>query len=790
MNEIIITDKKNKTKFLKDNSSNLHNYKIYTIEEFKEKLFYSYDKEALIYISNNYNVKPEIAKIYLENLYYIDNIEYQSSKLTFLKKLKKDLKDNNLIHENILFKKFIKDKKLTFLNLPSNKELELIKNKLNNVSTIDETNLNYEHEIVELNNIEDEVLYIANKICDLINKGIDIKNIYLTNLNDDYRKIIKRIFPMFNISYTLQDNINIYSTHLVQKFLELSNNDIDSAINELKEIVLTKEDEEILNIIINIINQYAFIDNKDNLKEFIKLDLKNTKLKNKNIINSVHEISLNDKIFTEDEYVFIPSFNQGIIPTIYKDEAYLSDKEKEILKLDLTVDKNIYEKNKVLKIIKNIKNAFITYKINANGEELYLSNINEELNYKIIKNEDYNYSYSNLYNKLKLSSLLDDYYKYGTESKLLHSLNNHYENLNYRSYSNIFTGINNDSLRTYLDNKLTLSYSSLDKYYRCPFSYYLNFVLKINKYEETFFQVVGSLFHAILEKIPEYDTSLFAETWEQELSKITYQFNPKEQFFLTKLKNELIFVINTIKEQNNFSNLTNELHEQMISIDVTKDTKIKFVGIIDKIKYQEIDGKCLVAIIDYKTGHPSIDLTTLPYGIGMQLPVYLYLANNTNKLKNIEIVGFYLQTIINNEVKIDKDHSYEQQKKKNLLLQGYSTDNIFYLKRFDSTYLDSNLIKSMKFNKDGSFSHYSYNKVLSEEKMNIILKKVDKMIKKGSINIMNGEFPIAPKKIGLENYGCSLCKFNDICYHTNKDIVELKELTLNEVFEEDSNGLD
>ena len=223
MNEIIITDKKNKTKFLKDNSSNLHNYKIYTIEEFKEKLFYSYDKEALIYISNNYNVKPEIAKIYLENLYYIDDIEYQSSKLTFLRNLKKDLKDNNLINENILFKEFIKDKKITFLNLPSNKELELIKNKLNNVSTIDETNLKYEHEIIQLNNIEDEVLYIANKICDLINKGIDIKNIYLTNLNDDYRKIIKRIFPMFNISYTLQDNINIYSTHLVQKFLELSN---------------------------------------------------------------------------------------------------------------------------------------------------------------------------------------------------------------------------------------------------------------------------------------------------------------------------------------------------------------------------------------------------------------------------------------------------------------------------------------------------------------------------------------------------------------------------------------
>ena len=30
----------------------------------------------------------------------------------------------------------------------------------------------------------------------------------------------------------------------------------------------------------------------------------------------------------------------------------------------------------------------------------------------------------------------------------------------------------------------------------------------------------------------------------------------------------------------------------------------------------------------------------------MQLPIYLYLVKNTNKLKNVEVTGIYLQKII------------------------------------------------------------------------------------------------------------------------------------------------
>ena len=475
--------------------------------------------------------------------------------------------------------------------------------------------------------------------------------------------------------------------------------------------------------------------------------------------------------------VFLPSFNLGIIPVIYKDEDYLTDNDKKQLDISLTVDKNNLEKQNIINTLSNIKNLIITYKKNANGEEFNISNINEELNYIVTKIEEYNYNYSNLYNKIKLTSLLDEYNKYGTKSDLLYKLDKHYNNLPYNTYSHKFTGIKIPKLHEFLDNKITLSYSSLDKYFRCPFSFYIGNILRLNIYEETFYQLVGTLFHAILEKMPE-ETD-YDKVWAEELTKLNHEFTIKENFFLRKLKEELKFIIKVIKEQENFTDLHDELHEERVYTNIPGNIKITFTGIIDKIKYKKDDNKTIVAIIDYKTGNPNLDLSTIKYGIGMQLPVYLYLAKNSNKLTNVKVAGFYLQKVLNNEMSVDKTHSYEQQKKKNLLLQGYSNEDINILSEFDKSYMDSNIIKSMKVKNDNSF--YSYSKVLSNKSMEIIENIAEEKIKEGADLITKANFDIAPKKIGKLNYGCNLCKFKDICYHTEDDVVELEETTIEDI---------
>ena len=779
-NSIIITSNTSKKDILCSNNNKLSYYKIYTLSEFNKLYYFDYNEKTIYYIMNKYNVKYEIAKIYINNLYNINNDTYTNSKLKFLSELKQELINNKLLKINKLFNNFLNNKDIVIYNLPISKELNNLITSLsknNNVEIINDKTNTYTHQIYEIDTIENEVLFVANKITELLKNNISISNIYLTNLNDEYKKLIRKIFPMYNIPYTLKNDSSIFGTFISNKFFENYNEDLSVTLDTLKDYINNEESQDIYNKIINIINKYTFESNKLNVKEMIISDFKNTKLRTTDITNSVHETSLTEKNFSINDYVFLLSFNQGIIPTIYKDEDYLTDNDKKELNISYTVDKNNLEKQNTINILSNIKNLIITYKKNANGEDFSISNINEELNYEVINSNEYNYSYSNLYNKIKLTSLLDEYNKYGTKSDLLYTLNNHYNNLPYNTYIHKFTGINKQDLHTYLNNKITLSYSSLDKYFRCPFSFYIGNILKLNIYEETFYQLVGTLFHAILEKMPE--DNLYEQTWNEELSKLDHDFTEKENFFLNKLKEELKFIIEVIKEQENFTNLHDELHEERVYTNIEGNIKITFTGIIDKIKYKQEDDTTIVAIIDYKTGNPNLDLSTIKYGIGMQLPVYLYLAKNSNKLTNVKVAGFYLQKVLNNEVTVDKTHTYQQLKKKNLLLQGYSNENISILSEFDNSYMDSNIIKSMKVKNDNSF--YSYAKVLSDKSMDIIENIAHEKIKEGADLITNANFDIAPKKIGKINHGCNLCQFKDICYHTADDVVELEELKLEDI---------
>ena len=779
-NSIIITSNTLKKDILSSNNNKLTYYKIYTLSEFNKLYSFDYNEKTIYYVMNKYNVKYEIAKIYVNNLYNINNKTYSNHKLKFLNELKQELMDNKLLKINKLFNKFLTNKNIIVYNLPLSKELSSLINQLkenNNVEVINNEVGNNKHVIYEIDTIENEVLFIANKIVEFLKNNISISNIYLTNLNDEYKKLIKKIFPMYNIPYTLKNDESIYGTYISNKFFEYYDKDLTITIEKLKEYIETEEAQDIYNKIINIINKYTFEDDKLKIKEMIISDFKNTKLRTKDIVNSIHEVSLTDKTFKDTDYVFLPSFNQGIIPVIYKDEDYLTDNDKKELDISLTVDKNNLEKQNIINTLSNIKNLIITYKKNANGEEFNISNINEELNYEVKQIEEYNYNNSNLYNKIKLTSLLDEYNKYGTKSNLLYTLDKHYNELPYNTYSHKFTGINVHNLHEFLDNKITLSYSSLDKYFRCPFSFYIGNILRLNIYEETFYQLVGTLFHAILERMPE-ETD-YDKVWTEELTKLNHEFTIKENFFLRKLKEELKFIIKVIKEQENFTDLHDELHEERVYTNIPGNIKITFTGIIDKIKYKKDDDKTIVAIIDYKTGNPNLDLSTIKYGIGMQLPVYLYLAKNSNKLTNVKVAGFYLQKVLNNEMTVDKTHSYEQQKKKNLLLQGYSNEDINILSEFDKSYMDSNIIKSMKVKNDNSF--YSYSKVLSNKSMDIIENIAEEKIKEGADLITKANFDIAPKKIGKLNYGCNLCKFKDICYHTADDVVELEETTIEDI---------
>lgn len=69
------------------------------------------------------------------------------------------------------------------------------------------------------------------------------------------------------------------------------------------------------------------------------------------------------------------------------------------------------------------------------------------------------------------------------------------------------------------------------------------------------------------------------------------------------------------------------------------------MGVIDKVLYKEEADYTYLVVVDYKTGSTNINLKNMMYGLGLQLPIYLYLSSKM-ELKNIKIVGFIFRSYL------------------------------------------------------------------------------------------------------------------------------------------------
>ena len=767
-NKILIINDNTKNSLLKliNNDNKLFNIKIITLSELKKKYFFDYDKEAIYYICKNYNVIPSIASIYLNNLYYVDNID--NDKIKFLNELKNDLESNNLLIKNKLFKNYIENSDVVLFNLENyDKFYDKIFKNIKKLSTFNTDENDSKKKLVICSNRNEEIEYVAGQICSLIKNGVDINNIYLSNVTSEYNYIIKTIFKMYNIPVNLKSDEHILGTKIVKLFKNNYDLGLEEALKEVENYVKTEKDHDIYKNIINVINSYSFISDYKDKKEFIFNDIDNIKIKSDRLKNAVNIVDISSELLSKDDYVFLINYTEGVIPVNHKDEDYLSDKIKKSLGLSMSYELNKNSLEDLLSGIRRIDNLTITYPKYDGSSPLYMSSSYREELFDI---EEYkvNFEHSNLYNMLKLISLKDENKKYGTISDELLLLNNHYKDMDYLTYNNKFSGIDKNSLYEFLGKYLTLSYSSVNEYFSCAFKYYLDYVLRINKYEDSFEATIGSIFHKVLSECFD-DNFDFESSYCESINNSKYEFNSTDEFFLDKLKSDLQLIIETIKNQLKYTQLDKSMYEKEIKISVNKDLNITFKGFVDKIMYGEFDGQTVVAIIDYKTGNPTLSIDNVIYGMDMQLPVYMYLIKNSNIVNNVRIGGLYLQKILGKEKTLeDKINA--------LKLQGYSNSDESVLEKVDSSYRDSNVIKGMKIKNDGTF--YTYSKVLSDDEMDSICDIVKVKIDEASKKILDGEFDINPKVIGNVNKGCMYCKYKDICYMKNEDIVNLEEKKL------------
>lgn len=754
---IVICDNETKMNILK-NRNNIINYKFYTINTLKNKLLgYPLD-EAKYYLFRKYGYSLDFINSLLEFISYVDISQiYKSDKINLIKNIKLELINNNLYQYDYKFIELLKRFEVTFINvleLKENLNLINIVKKLTKVNIIKLSKSNSTLKYYEALNQEEEIINCLELV---IKNKYDLNKVHFTNYNDDYLSIFKKVSYAYKIDFNIDTKMSIISHKDVKYFL----NNLDLKFEELIENI---KDNDIKNMIIDIINKYN-IDNNDllNSKDFLRDLLKNEKYestKYKDAINVSNNLAISD-----DDIVFFLNFNVDV-PS-FKNNTYLDDDELSSLEMSTILEYNRIYKDYFIANLTNSNNINLCYPLNVKSGTNLESTLLDDL---ILEKEkvDLNLTSSFILNKHILAKHYDNFIIYNKDNKLL----NEYDLsvLDYNNYDNSFKPFKEIPSYDYL-SKLKLSYSTMKIYFDCPFRYYLDNVLKLKKYTKTINANLGTYAHYMLENSYEPDFEYDAVK-KKYLEEVT--LSPKEEVY-TEFMDEVVKNVLTFNEKfESFSELDNVLREENIE---TIISGIKFTGFIDKILYKETADSFYFAIIDYKTGKDTPSLNNIDDGLNLQLPVYAYLINNTEKFKNkkIYIIGLYLQKVEIQKIKdIDKlDDFYK--------LQGFTTSDKSIASMLDPA-LRGEYIQSLKLTKDGEF--YKNAKTIDDETISHILELIPTLVSKIKKSYLNMMFPINPYRLKDEK-GCDYCEYKRVCYKTEKDYRDLKVES-----GDDENGMD
>lgn len=739
--DLIITTNKIKKEILLNHSNNkiISKTKILTKNEIKDIILGSLSEDAIYELVNEFNVSACIGKLYVDNVMYKPKLLI--NQYNYLVK-------NNLIEFDILHEKF--DNILVINEILDDYILEYFKDS--NIKYFEGEN-NFIHDLYWFNNVEDEIVYVAEKILDL---NISFKQIKLVNVNEDYEKVLRKIFKEFNIPLSIKNKVSIVKT-----------NSFDVFINNLKETrdisesIKLIESTKVCDLLLRYFNK-IHIDNFNDINIDVIIDhFKNVSLPSDNIKDSVEIINYED-IYNNEYHYFLLGFNDAAIGKI-KDEDYIPDIEKKELKIITSEEFNKSRIKLFTNIYKNTKNLNLSFSKQNTFTSYNPSSFIKDNNLKVIKNVAKKYGYSNKYNKIELAKKLDLFIKFGELEKELINLYSTY-NISYLSYDNKFKKFNN-----VLKYPINLSFSSVKTYCECSFKYYVERVLKLSKNEERLAVTIGNVFHFVLSKMYDDDFD-FEEVYKSQLEALELSF--KEKFFLLSVKSELIKVISFLRNFDSQTKLKTNICEQEFLIENIIQDKVNFKGIIDNIKLSKEDK--LLTLIDYKSGFYKASLDNLNHGFNLQLPSYLYLMDHFKK--DYKVGGMYISKILD-PLKMNEEDSFNKYK-----FIGYSTTDESDLYKIDNSYENSEFIQGLKLSKKG---FNSYSKVLDYENFDKIKDIAKNKILETANSIVDMQFDINPKSILNENKSCTYCKYKDLCFKTNSDIVELENTKLNDLIKED-----
>ena len=653
----------------------------------------------------------------------------------------------------------------------------------------------------------------------------------LARLNELRRMIVTPIRKLQEKAR--KDNSFINLTKILYEFLEEMKIEevITSKIEKLEEkgfIEIANEYESSFKVLIELFDEIVLVfgeekTNFDKYMSILKIGLKNTGLgkipatQDQVIVGDVSR-SRSHKV----RAVFIIGINDGEFPSIYKDEGFFNDKDREYLKaqgFDLANGslENLYAENF------NIYKAFTIAE-----EKLFLSYASSDNEGRTLRPSILITKLKKIYPKLKETSDIITQEKEiittnNTFDNLIEKLNayqegkgieniwfdvlKYYENnplwkgrlqksLEGIKYTNAPEKIKPEFIKKLYGETLHTTISRLERYRSCPFSFYLEYGLKLKEKKSLKLQAIdtGSFMHEVIDEFFEeiaYKKISIKELEKEEIEKIVKQIieeklNLKANYIFKSIPKfmvltnrlcrlvtlSIVYIVQGL-QTTDFEVVGNEIEfkngKEYKPIEITTEDgrKVEITGKIDRIDLAKDETGKYIRIIDYKSSAKDINLNEVLAGLQLQLITYLDAVCVEKDVIPAGVLYFGLT-----EPKLDKvrnsknitDEEVEQKIREHFRMNGLVLAEMNVINMMDNNLKDGEKSTTIpvKLKKDGSMDKTS--KVVSRKEFEILQKYVKKTLGDISKEILDVNIDIKPYyNVKNKRKPCEYCAYGSIC---------------------------
>ena len=514
--------------------------------------------------------------------------------------------------------------------------------------------------------------------------------------------------------------------------------------------------------------------------------------------------------------VLIIGLNDGVFPGNHKEEGFLDDRDREVLKeqgieLAKGTIEQLYDDHF------NIYKAFTTAE-----EKLYLSYVSSDSEGKSLRPSIMLNKVKRMFPMLQEESdvverksevllaettfdeLLIQLRKFqeGEEiDKVWFQLYRYYQayepeklvsSLKALQYKNVPEKLQKTNLEKLYGNTLKTSISRLEQYESCAFSYYLKYGLKLQ--EQSTFQVgtidTGNFMHEVIDCFFDYleerELSVKQLT-EEQVAQITeeivqekltlkkydvFQSIPKYRVLAQRLKKVVLrsmeYIVNSLK-YSEFEVFGHEMEFKQgkdyepIILELQDGKKVEITGKIDRVDIAKTPEGNYIRIIDYKSSIKNIDLNEVLAGLQLQLLTYL---DATCKKEDVLPAGVFYFPLIDPILNSDRSLAEEQIKEelqKQFKMKGLILADVNVVKKMDTNLVsgNSNIVPAY-INKGGEVSDKA--STLNRKQFENLQNYMEKILKQISKEILEGNIKIEPYyQVQNKKTPCEYCIYKSIC---------------------------